>query len=227
VFYKIPGDFYMKPQFKKMPIFPEVNDKDLRTLSKLINNPITGPLYCKRFEMALDISELPVKSILEIGYGSGFMAYALASFTQNYTGIDLHSSNKEVMNCFQKMGITNVRFFQDDAMNMKNIEMNSIDLVVSVSCLEHIKNQDAVQKEVFRVLNPGGTAIYGMPLKNILTSVFFTIVGYDHALIHPSTPDDTKRAAGKAGLLLKEEYFFPGLSKPLGIYWTGKFCKIT
>ncbi len=215
----------MKSPFKKMPIFPEVNDKDLRTLTKLINNPITGAFYRKRFEMVFDVCKLPVKSILEIGYGSGFMAYALAPFTQNYIGIDLHSSNKEVMNCFQKMGITNVNFFQEDAQNMKNIETNSIDLIVSVSCLEHIKNQDAVQKEVFRVLNPGGMAIYGMPLKNILTSSFFSIVGYDHALIHPSTINDTKKAAGMAGLLLKEEYFFPGLYKNLGIYWTGKLMK--
>ena len=215
----------MKSSFKKMPFSPEVNDKDLRALTKLINNPITGQFYCKRFEMVFDVCELPVKSILEIGYGSGFMSYALAPFTQKYTGIDLHSSNKEVMNCFQKMGITNVNFFQEDAQNIKNIEMNSIDLIVSVSCLEHIKNQDAVQKEVFRVLNPGGVAIYGMPLKNIFTSTFFSIIGYDHTLIHPSTPDDTKKAAEIAGLLLKEEFFFPGLCKNLGIYWTGKFMK--
>jgi SAM-dependent methyltransferase len=51
----------------------------------------------------------------------------------------------------------------EDASNMQSISDGTIDLVFSRSVMEHIKDAEAVYKEIFRVLKPGGKYIFLTP----------------------------------------------------------------
>ncbi len=219
----------MKSCFRLLPEIPDIGDPDLRALAKLIMNPVTGPAYRKRFQMVTELCDLPSANILELGFGSGFLAYSIAPSSDQYLGVDLHNYPQVVEDNLKSFGIHNIDFFQGDARNIERIPSGSIDLVVSVSCLEHIKVQDQVQvqEEVIRVLKPGCSAVYGMPIKNFLTHFFFRSLGYNDNEIHPSVPRDTILAARQCGLTLSCEKFYPFFSgHKTGVYWAGKFKKI-
>jgi SAM-dependent methyltransferase len=80
--------------------------------------------------------------------------------------------------------------------------------VVSVSCLEHIRESEQVQREVFRLLRPGGQAVYGVPVKNIFTKLLFRLIGYDDEAIHPRTPMEYWRRLVLAARSWKQVKFF-------------------
>jgi len=50
-----------------------------------------------------------------------------------------------------------------DAHDMHMVSDNSVDLVVSVSVLEHVKYPHKVMKEIFRILKPGGLIYINVP----------------------------------------------------------------
>ena len=216
----------MNPPFRLLPVIPDVEDKDLRALTHLIQHPITGWVYRKRFKMVLDLCDVPKRRVLELGFGVGYLAYALAPFTERYYGIDIHQYSRKVEDTLRTCGICNVKLCHADARNLEIIPSHSIDLIVSVSCLEHIKEQNLVQSEVKRILKPHGYAIYGMPIKNSFTHLLFKSVGYNDEEIHPSKPMDTIHFAHENGLYIVEEKFFPiSFGHRIGLYWAAKFEK--
>jgi hypothetical protein len=78
------------------------------------------------------------------------------------------------------------------------------------------------------VLVPGGSAVYGLPIKNLLTRTCFAILGYDDSQIHPTTHTDVIAAARQAGLrLARQRDFPPRLGETAGLYWAGQFGKPT
>jgi ubiquinone/menaquinone biosynthesis C-methylase UbiE len=165
--------------------------------------------------------------VLEIGYGAGFLAYSLAPGCGRYLGVDIHRFPAEVQAVLNRQGIGNVSLSVGDARRLDGLESESVDLVVSVSCIEHIRELDQVQTEVFRVLKRGGAAVFGMPAKNFLTRLLFKAVGYDDWLIHPSTTRDCLASASAAGLALEEQHYFPrGMGDVLGLYWVARFRKM-
>jgi SAM-dependent methyltransferase len=192
-----------------MPKIPHLKDPDLDKLSRFISYPISGPLYRHRFQMVLDLCITPVERILEIGYGAGLLSYNLAPQAQQYVAVDIHRESEEVQRALREQGILNVKCKIGDARALEEIPNEVFDLVVSVSCLEHVREVEAVQEEVCRVLKVGGHAVYGMPVKNLITKTLFRIVGYDDSVIHPSTPLDVITAAQIAGLNRERERFLP------------------
>jgi ubiquinone/menaquinone biosynthesis C-methylase UbiE len=167
----------MNLTFSLMPHSPDLDDTDLKFLDKLIRSPISGPFYRYRFQMALDALLPPYERVLEIGYGSGLLAFVLAPVTEEYVAVDIHSQPEKVELSLKEQGRTNVKCNICDARNLSQYEAEYFDLVVSVSCLEHIRETIEVQKEVHRVLKAGGKAVYGLPIKNVMTKILFRLVG--------------------------------------------------
>lgn len=215
-----------KVEFRCMFQAPDMGDHDLDGLTNLIRRPIIGLFYRHRFRMVLNLCPMPADRVLEIGYGTGFLAYTLAPLVREYFAVDIHTRPKLVEKTLQDLGISNVSCGIGDARNLEGVPDGFFDLVASVSCLEHIREQDAVQRQVWRVLKDGGTAVYGLPTKNLFASLCLRIVGYDDRIIHPSSPSDVIAAAGKAGFTRDREEIFPtGLGKRFGLYWVGRFLK--
>jgi len=50
-----------------------------------------------------------------------------------------------------------------DAHNMSSVEDNSIDCVVTMSTLEHVRHPTQVISEIHRILKPGGTVFINVP----------------------------------------------------------------
>lgn len=201
-----------------------IGDPDVDIIIRLMRWPFVGAVYRHRFQMVLDMIKLPIESVLEIGYGSAFLAYILAPFVEQYTGIDIHDKSVHIQERFKEMNLNNATFKNCDARDLSILPEASFDLVVSVSCLEHIKDHRQVQAQVARILKPTGCVLHAVPVKNITTKVFFKIMGYNDNILHPTTHKDVVKSALDVGLVLDKENFFCN-ERILPLYWVGCFRK--
>ena len=98
-------------------------------------------------------------NLLELGCGTGRGLEILVNAAEHYTGID---KNEPLI----KEHTTNYpdSVFLDQFMPpFSGIADNSMDTVITFHVIEHIKDDDAFVKEIYRVLKPGGTAIITTP----------------------------------------------------------------
>jgi ubiquinone/menaquinone biosynthesis C-methylase UbiE len=99
------------------------------------------------------------KEILEIGCGNGVQAlYINANYGPlRITGIDLNKANIEIANNERvRANINNVKFLEDDAQNLTQIQSNSVDVLLNIESAFHYPDKSLFLKEVYRVLKPGG-----------------------------------------------------------------------
>lgn len=98
-------------------------------------------------------------TVIDLGSGAGndaFIARNETGETGKVIGIDFTPAmvNKARVNA-EKLGFSNVEFRQGDIENMPASD-NIADVVVSNCVLNLVPNKDAVIKEIYRVLKPGG-----------------------------------------------------------------------
>jgi len=98
-------------------------------------------------------------TVIDLGSGAGndcFVARAQAGEDGRVIGIDFTTAmiEKAKVNA-QKLGYANVEFRQGDIEKMP-VSANTADVVVSNCVLNLVPDKDAVFKEIFRVLKPGG-----------------------------------------------------------------------
>jgi len=98
-------------------------------------------------------------TVIDLGSGAGndcFIARAETGETGKVIGIDFTPAmiNKARENV-AKLGYNNVEFVQGDIDNMP-LASNIADVIVSNCVLNLVPDKDAVFKEIFRVLKPGG-----------------------------------------------------------------------
>lgn len=119
-------------------------------------------MFSLEFLHAIRDAELPVIAgyfragarLLEIGGGTGYQARALAAMGFAVESIDIALSNYAAERVFpvREYDGTNIPF--PDA---------SFDIVFSSNVLEHVRNLDALQREIKRVLRPGGYCVHVLP----------------------------------------------------------------
>jgi ubiquinone/menaquinone biosynthesis C-methylase UbiE len=147
--------------------------------------PVTGPLYRRRLQMALDLLQRePYDSLLEAGCGSGIMLPSLKRRTRRLYAMDLHQRHDLVTSMLQAEGI-------DAALSAGNVcalgyQAESFDAVVCVSTLEHLHGPelDATIDEFHRVLRVGGVAIVGVPASGWAMDLLFRAVGFSEIEDH-------------------------------------------
>ena len=98
-------------------------------------------------------------TVIDLGSGAGndcFIARAEAGAKGKIIGIDFTPAmiDKARTNA-EKLGYANVEFRQGDIENMP-VTGNTADVIVSNCVLNLVPNKDAVIKDIFRVLKPGG-----------------------------------------------------------------------
>lgn len=109
------------------------------------------------FDGLIDFESLRDKKVLEIGVGNGSHAQLLATYSGEFTGIDLTDygvrSTQERMKAFD---ITSAEIKQ---MNAEKLEFDdsTFDFVWSWGVIHHSANPRNILKEIHRVLKPGGT----------------------------------------------------------------------
>jgi SAM-dependent methyltransferase len=97
--------------------------------------------------------------VIDLGSGAGndcFVARAESGETGKIIGVDFTTAmiDKARTNA-EKLGFNNVEFRQGDIEKMP-VTANIADVVVSNCVLNLLPNKDAVFKEIYRVLKPGG-----------------------------------------------------------------------
>ena len=113
--------------------------------------------------------------ILEVGCSSGFMLRSLLAHFPNafVMGSDV------VGEPLQKLAasLPHLPLFRFDLTHCP-LPDNSIDVVILLNVLEHIKNDEAAMRQVYRILKPGGVAIIEAPASPHLYDA------YDEMLCH-------------------------------------------
>jgi SAM-dependent methyltransferase len=100
--------------------------------------------------------------VLDLGCGDGTTALPAAKLGADVLGVDIASNLVEAGNARAKsLGLTNCRFQEGDASDLRELEDDSFDLVVSIFGAMFAPKPFDVAKEVVRVTRPGGRVVMG------------------------------------------------------------------
>jgi ubiquinone/menaquinone biosynthesis C-methylase UbiE len=118
----------------------------------------------------LDItSELRV---LDLGCGDGTTAVPAAQLGADVLGVDIASNLVAAGNeRAAALGVTNLRFQEGDATDLKELDDDRFDLVVSIFGAMFAPKPSDVAKEMVRVTKPGGRIVMGNWILNDPTLV--------------------------------------------------------
>jgi ubiquinone/menaquinone biosynthesis C-methylase UbiE len=110
--------------------------------------------------------------ILDLGCGDGTTALPAAQRGANVLGVDIAGNlvaagNKRA----QDQGLTNLRFQEGDACDLRELKDRSFDLVVSIFGAMFAPKPSNVAKEMVRVTRPGGRIVMGNWIPNDPTLV--------------------------------------------------------
>src|SRR6185295_15053259 len=100
--------------------------------------------------------------VLDLGCGDGTTAMPEAALGANVLGVDIarnlvDAGNKRAA----ERGLTNLKFQQGDACDLRDLEAKSFDLVVSIFGAMFAPKPLDVAKEMVRVTRPGGRIVMG------------------------------------------------------------------
>jgi SAM-dependent methyltransferase len=110
--------------------------------------------------------------VLDLGCGDGTTALPGARLGGEVLGVDIASNLVEAGNRrAQVEGLTNLRFQEGDASNLKDLSDDSFDLAVSIFGAMFAPKPFDVAKEMVRVTRPGGRIVMGNWIPNDPTLV--------------------------------------------------------
>ena len=114
----------------------------------------------------------PGMQVMDLGCGDGTTALPEARLGANVLGVDIASNLVAAgTRRAEKEGLSNIRFQEGDATELRNIENRSFDLVVSIFGVMFAPRPLDVAKEMVRVTRPGGRIIMGNWIPNDPTMV--------------------------------------------------------
>ena len=102
-------------------------------------------------------------TVLEIGCGTGYYGRYLADKCSHYTGVDITPGNIDVFNKkVAELGLSNVKGFTGDAINLEEIADDSFDVVLNFGPLYHLPpaERELVFKESKRVCKSQGIVMF-------------------------------------------------------------------
>lgn len=153
-------------------------------------HPFVGKIYLERINRGLRM--LPPKRYartLEVGYGAGAVLLALANGVEELHGIDL-DADPDILNQFFSSRNCRAKLQRGNVYDLP-YEANYFDLVVSFSVFEHLQDYHHALGEVYRVLQPKGLFLLGMPSVNKLMEAGFYAIGHKGINeLHITRPDE-------------------------------------
>jgi ubiquinone/menaquinone biosynthesis C-methylase UbiE len=160
--------------------------------------PVTSALYRGRLRLATRmLGAGPYDHLVEIGYGSGVFLPELARRGRRVSAIDIHPNGPAVKEMLERLDV-DVRLL-DASLYELPFGDEECDGLVCLSVLEHLTDLDRALVSFRRVLRPGGVAVLGFPVRNVVTDTFFRIAGFRAREIHPSSHRDVIAATRRVG----------------------------
>ena len=130
---------------------------------------------CMRESGEALIKELGVTKglkVLDLGCGDGTTALPRPTFGAHVLGVDVARNLVEAGNRrVEAEGLTNCKFQEGDATDLRDLEDHSFDLVVSIFGAMFAPKPFDVAKEMVRVTRPGGRIVMGNWIPNDPTLV--------------------------------------------------------
>ena len=133
---------------------------------------------------------------LDIGCGSGILAFELAKYYTNVVAVDL--SAKMLAIGTQKRSASNIEYIQMDA-NQLTLD-RKFDLIVSASTFHHLQNLPATFQAIKTLLNPHGKVVF---LDHVSECERPAISGYISGASRDFISDCSKYGFRNASRLLK------------------------
>jgi ubiquinone/menaquinone biosynthesis C-methylase UbiE len=131
--------------------------------------PLARSFYIGRFKDAIGLLGGSVDRLLDVGCGSGIFLKELARHCRHLVAFDLHDELAKVRDMAEKEDFA-VDLYRGSARELP-FEDESMDAVVCMSVLEHMLDLEPVAVEFARVLRPGGVAVIGVPVQNLMTDL--------------------------------------------------------
>lgn len=121
---------------------------------------LEASIHLARYNIALNICK--DKNVLDVACGEGYGSYLLSNAgAKSVIGIDIDA---DTIKGAQKNFINdNLKYLNENACDMKEIESNSIDLLVSFETFEHVDEPEKFLSEVKRVTKKNATIIISCP----------------------------------------------------------------
>ncbi|MEG4941503.1 class I SAM-dependent methyltransferase [Microcoleus sp. F4-D5] len=133
---------------------------------------------------------------LDIGCGSGILAFELAQYYDKVVAVDL--SAKLLAIASQKRSAPNIEYIQMDA--SKLVLDRKFDLIVSDATFHHLHNLPAALSAIKKMLNPHGKIVF---LDNISEVETPATIGYILGAARDFIPDCSKYGFRNASRLLR------------------------
>lgn len=142
-------------------------------MSKIYTTEITSeeiisdnPIHQRLTKAYVVAEDYVTGNLLEIGCGEGRGFHYLKPFIAQYTAVDKIQSAIETLQKEHPEGT----FIRMDIPPLHNLQDNAYDSIVSFQVIEHIQDDQAFLKEIYRVLKPGGTALITTPNRKMSLS---------------------------------------------------------
>jgi SAM-dependent methyltransferase len=114
--------------------------------------------------------------VLDLGCGDGTTALPAARLGANVLGVDIASNLVDAGNArARSLGLTNLRFQEGDASDLRALDDDSFDTVISIFGAMFAPKPFDVAKEAVRVTRPGGRIVMGNWIPNDPTLVAQTL----------------------------------------------------
>lgn len=155
--------------------------------------------------------------LLDVGCGTGELLRELEPLAETF-GID--SSSQAIAFCKER-GLKNVSVAEATQVPFPD---NAFDAVLCLDVLEHVKDDETVLKEIFRVTKPGGTAIVFVPTFKILWGTSDEV---SHHLRRYRLTELRKKMSRNGFKIIRSSYFNFFLFLPiLAVRWLVRLLKI-
>jgi len=189
--------------------------------------PLCRSFYLARFADAVRFLGNRVRNLLDVGCGSGIFLAELSSHCEHLYANDFHPNLANTAEMLCKENVQSM-LLRSDARHLP-YKTGSMDAIVCMSVLEHLTDLDLAADEFDRVLKPGGVAIIGIPIKNVLTEAIFSMsyLTLDARLEdeHVSTHRDVLSAFSKKFVTDRIAHIPRMLPEFLRLYTTVRFRK--
>lgn len=157
-------------------------------------NPLVDHIFWSRLKIAADA--LPSSrrlTVLDFGCGSGVMSYLLARAGHDVIAVDVDFA--PLAQVQKRIGFPpNIAFHNKELADLALAD-SSVDAIVALDVLEHIRDLDGYLSLFVRILKPGGRIIVSGPTENWLYRFGRRLAGKDFTGAYHETDVATIRSA--------------------------------
>ena len=147
-----------------------------------------------------------IKSIIDIGCGTGYLDYLLAKDSKKITGVDLSKNSLDLYKQkAEEFGITQIHD------NLFNITLENFDLVISQEVLEHIENYESAISKMNQFIKKNGIGLFCVPYNENLKAKMIDdpVTGkkiHKVGHLHSFTKDKLEKSVENCGFELIKTY---------------------